>query len=178
MKKTLMAMAAVALLTTVGCGDTATETHSETTSDSMAPSTGAGNTTGTNMETSGDPDPSGTYVDLASGKAVKLKRDSVSHYIVDESTSSPVSYYVNTATSDTFDRSGRVVNNALIKDANNMWSVDESRIKIKTQNDGDVKIKDRNTDTKVKLETNGDGKIKTDSGKIKVKDGEIKEKKN
>jgi len=177
MKKIIVPVAAlVTMFGMVACNSSTESTETAGDSTSMIGPVD-GPTSTESMETYPDPDPSASYVDLKSGKTVKLRRDTASKYIVDETTSSPVSYYVNTATSDTFDRSGRVVNNAL-SNANGEWTVDESRIKVKTQGDGDLKMKDRDGDTKIKMETDGDGKIKTDSSKIKVKDGEIKEKKN
>ena len=177
MKKSIYAVvAAMAMVGFIACNDSASDTSTDTTTNSGTTSEVSGTSTN-DMESYPDPDPAASYVDLKSGKSVKLRRDTTSRYIVDETSSSPVSFYVNPSTNDTFDRSGRVVNNALVN-SNGDWTVDESRIKVKTQSDGDLKMKDRETDTKVKVETDGDGKIKTDSSKIKMKDGEIKVKKN
>ncbi len=171
------AFAAMALLGFVACNDADEKT--ETTVDSSTSST-VTETSGTmtNMEGVVDPNPNTSYVDLSSGTTIKVRRDTITRYIINEETTSPVMYYFDPATNDTFDRSGRVVNNALLKGPDGSWTIDESRIKVKMQDDGDVKMKDKDSDDKVKLETNGDAKIKTDTSKTKIKDGKIKEKKN
>jgi len=88
-------------------------------------------------------------------------------------------YYVNPTTADTFDVQGRVVNNALIKGPDGSYTVDENKIttddgKMKTQGDGDLKMKEG--DVKAKVETDGDMKLKAGDSKEKIKDDTYKSK--
>ncbi len=72
-----------------------------------------------------------TYVDLTTGIQVKVRVDSISRDIIDETTNQPVMFFIDPSTSDTFDRKGRRVNNALIRGNDNSWTVDESKLKLK-----------------------------------------------
>lgn len=173
MKKNLVSF--VGVLSVLGFMACNSNNDSTTTTDSASTTT----ETATTNEASGR-----SYVNLSTGSSVKIKKDSVSGYAVNEETNEPVSYYIDISTNDTFDRSGRIVNNALIKGADGSYTVDESRVKVKTQGDGDVKMKDE--DSKVKLDADGNNtkvktndykmksdeeetKIKSDTGKIKMK---------
>ncbi len=135
-------------------------------------------TTTTTDETVGDNSQmvSKSYVDLYTGSTVKVSKDEATGSYMNTETRSPVEFYFDPETHDTFDTRGRVVNMSISKGTDGKYMVDESKIKF--QGDGDVKMKSADGETKVKLETNGDGKIKNDSMKVKVKDGEIKVKRN
>src|SRR4051812_44750070 len=67
--------------------------------------------------------PSSSYVDLTSGKKVRLRVDTVTKYIVNEVTNQPISYYIDPSTNDTFDRQGRIVNMALRRSTSGGYSV-------------------------------------------------------
>ena len=136
MKKIFLpAVAGLAMLTFASCDSGTTD---ETTTDSVVTET-----TTSSMETSGSTiDMDASYMDLSSGKTFTIARDTVTTYYVNRETREPVLYYVNVATNDTFDRSGRWINGALIKMDDGSFSVDESRLKVKTDEDGDIKIKD------------------------------------
>jgi hypothetical protein len=114
-----------------------------------------------------------SYVNLSTGSSVKIRKDSSTGYAVNEETNEPVYYYIDISTHDTFDRSGRIVNNALTKGTDGSYNVDESRIKVKTQDDGDLKMKDE--DSKVKVDADGNNtKVKSDDYKMKSDEEETK----
>lgn|SRR5690606_14809031 len=109
------------------------------------------------------------YVDLNTGEAVELEKDENSGLMVNAETREPVSLYVDTKTNDTINgRSGEVVNGQITKNGSS-WD-----IKVKTDEDGDWKLKDG--DYKKKVEADGDVKIKDGDTKIKV-DAETGERK-
>lgn len=114
----------------------------------------------------------GTYVDLRTGG--KVRRDEASGRYVDES-GSPVDFYVDVNSRDTFwGTNGQNVNNALIHE-NNTWRVDETRIKV---DEDDVKMEDGNTKTKMEGDEykskSGDTKIKSEGDETKIKSGDTK----
>lgn len=109
------------------------------------------------------------YVDLNTGKAVDLEKDEETGLMVNAETKEPVHIYVDTRTNDTINgRNGEVVNGHLVRNGDS-WDV-----KIKTDDDGDWKMKDG--DYKKKVEADGDVKIKNGDTKIKI-DGETGEQK-
>lgn len=73
--------------------------------------------------------PDNTYVDLTTGRKVKIRVDSISALITDKETGKVVDFIIDPSSKDTFDRKGRRVNNALKKGQNNSWSIDESKIR-------------------------------------------------
>lgn len=75
--------------------------------------------------------PDNTYVDLTTGRKIKIAVDSASRNIIDEGTGRAVLFFIDPSTKDTFDTKGRRVNNALIKGNDNSWNVDEQKIKLK-----------------------------------------------
>lgn len=142
--KILLLGTCVATFCIVACNNgqqTAVTTDSSTTS--------TGTTSGVSNQSATDPtvtttttsttvhlNPSASYVDLRSGKKVKLRVDTVTKYIVNEVTNQPVMYYIDPSTNDTFDRQGRVVNRALIKGSNGDYTVDESLLSAGSNNSG------------------------------------------
>jgi hypothetical protein len=181
MKKVLMPVCAVALLSIVSCNQSST---SETTADSTTTTTtgsstdaGANSTTATSGTTT-TVDENASYVDLKSGKTIKVKRNQQTGKYINSETNEPLMYYINPATADTFDVDGRVVNNALVKGAEG-YTVDETKIstdngKLKVQGDGDIKAKEG--DVKAKIETDGDMKLKSGDSKEKIKGDTYKSK--
>lgn len=196
MKRNFFSILAVsAIFSAVACNTPGTDT----TTDSTTVSTASDNTTsetvaGSSGSAESSFDESASYVDLTSGKTVKLRRDTTSGFIANYETNEPVLFYYNPVTSDTFDRSGRVVNNYLVRDPQGVYRVDEERWKTKVDEDGDAKVKDGD-ETKIKSDGNepetkiktADSKEKVDEnsyksksteGKVKVKDDKVKVKPN
>ncbi|MDB5250449.1 MAG: hypothetical protein JWQ40_4843 [Segetibacter sp.] len=171
------------LLCITACGDGSTTTSTDSTTVTTGSTQAATDAMPASTNINVNLDPSASYVDLKTGKSVKLRVDTVTRYIVDESTNEPVTYYVNPATRDTFDRSGRLVNLALVRSSSGDYSVDETRITVTPGNSSNTISTDTNTtssnagtptgDSKTKIK--GDKfKQKTDTTTIKVKDNKIK----
>lgn len=118
------------------------------------------------------------YVDLETGKHITVVKDSTSGVMVNEETREPVAIYVDTDTKDTiYGKTGEVINNHVIKSEDGKYSyaaADNDPAKVKTEADGDYKIKD--DDYKKKVEKDGDVKIKEGDDKVKI-DAENGEKK-
>ncbi len=72
-----------------------------------------------------------TYVDLETGRKVKLRVDSISRDIIDDATNQLVPFFIDPSTNDTFDTKGRKVNNALIRANDSSWMIDETKLKVK-----------------------------------------------
>lgn len=170
----MAAALAIAILSACNSGDNKNTTDSTTTTTSTAQTGGTTTTTTRQINF----DPSASYVDI-SGKSMKLRVDTVHHYVVEEVTNQPVTFYINPATHDTFDQSGRVVTGALVKGDNGQYSVDESRI---TSTGDDMSTGTTTTQSSTTPTTDMSDvdkmkmKSKTDSGttKVKVKDDKIK----
>ena len=150
-------------------------TTTETTSDSVVSTETAGTSDGATMG-SASVDLNASYMDLQTGKTFSIDREATTNSYVNKETRQPVLYYVNVATNDTFDRSGRWVNGALIKMDDGNYSIDEARLKTKTDEDGDVKMKDGD-DTKIKIDGDeAEAKMKTDGSKEKLDGNKYKKK--
>jgi hypothetical protein len=165
----------VALLTFASC-NSGTESETTTSTDSMATSGTEATTATTDEATSASAtvDLNASYMDLKSGKTFSIDRDATTNRYVNKETREPVLYYVNVATNDTFDQSGRWVNGALVRTSGGEYSVDDSRLRTKIDEDGDIKVKDGD-DTKLKMDGNeAEAKLKTDGSKEKMKDGKYK----
>ena len=114
-----------------------------------------------------------SFVNLKTGKPVKLRYDTVYHYYVDvETNKEPDYYYYDPAAHDTFDYLGRTLNNALIMD-NGDYRIDETRIVhdtvmvtaptttdtttiSTTTNNANTKTKTKEKDDKTKTKTKTD----------------------
>jgi hypothetical protein len=143
--------------------------------------------------------PDADYIDLTSGKTIRVEKDEETGFMVNAETKKPVYLYVNPATKDTFyGRTGKKVNKYItVRDNGNYYYDDDDYVykngdyKLKTDDgdikekdgdykkktdDGDVKIKDG--DYKVKTDKDGDKKIKSGDTKIKVDDGKVSVKKD
>jgi hypothetical protein len=180
----------LALFTIAACnnGENTSATDSTTVSTGTTEAGTTSTSTTSGRSTTFQVDPSASYVDLRTGKSVKLKVDTVTKYVVDEVTNQPIMYFINPATNDTFDRSGRVVSHALVRGTNGDYTVDESRLTTSNSDNsgtnmssGDTTTSDNsasggttgNTKTKIKDDK---FKQKTDTSVLKVKDGKIKAK--
>jgi len=165
-----MAMAAMAI---TSCKD---DDSTTTTTDTVATvTTPSGSTRRVVLsETDG-------YIDLKTGKTIRIHRDTVQDIYVTEDLA-PLDIYVNTTTRDTFWGPEAIfVNNALIRDDAGMYTVDEMRVeqngdgyKAKTE-DGELKVKDNENELKMK---DGDAKVKSNENEYKYKDGDTKIKSN
>jgi hypothetical protein len=103
------------------------------------------------------------YVDLNTGKTLKLEKDE-SGVMVNAETKRPVTIYVDTKTNDTiYGKTGNVINGHVVK-SGELWVYDAD---VKTDDDGEYKVKGE--DYKVKVEKDGD---------VKIKDGDMKSKKD
>jgi hypothetical protein len=118
------------------------------------------------------------YVDLETGKHITVVKDSTNGIMINKETREPVAIYVDTDTKDTiYGKTGEVINNRVIKTEDGKYSyaaADNDPAKVKTEEDGDYKIKD--DEYKKKVEKDGDVKIKEGDDKIKVdaENGETK----
>ncbi|HEX7366907.1 MAG TPA: hypothetical protein VF273_07420 [Pelobium sp.] len=106
------------------------------------------------------------YKNLQTGEKVYIIK-SASGKAIDSISGEPVEFYVNLETKDTiYGETGAVVNNKVLKTADGVYKLDESKFKSDVE-----KLLESGEDVKVK--TDGDDmKIKTDDKKIKVEDGE------
>lgn len=171
MKKIFKISGTIAIAALMACNS---NTKTEASNDSTA-----ADTTMT-AETSSAAVVPGTYVDLSTGKEVQVVADPQTGYAINSETRTPLEFYVNTSTGDTLYRTGIIVNDAIVKNGST-WEFNEDMIerngdsiKIKTNDDGDTKVKNKTTDTKVKTEADGDAKIKTPDSKTKInEDGEV-----
>jgi hypothetical protein len=115
------------------------------------------------------------YEDLATGEKVYIIKDSKTGMAMDSVTQKPVMYYVDLDTKDTISgKTGNVVNNEIVKDADGNYEMVKTKSNLHQQID-EMKSEDG---VKIKQGKNGDYKIKTDYKKIKIEDGkfEIKHK--
>lgn len=182
MKKQLFLMGSAAMLLFAACNNSSSGTAS--TSDTAAKTSATTTSPGTmgrqiaNFE-------SRSFMDVKTGKPVKLKYDTVNHYYIDVTTNQqPDYYYFDPASHDTFDYYGRRLNNALIME-NGDYRIDESRLtddnnsSTTTTTDtgtmstngttgtgGNMKIKQKDDMYK---EKSGDSKLKVTDDKVKVK---------
>jgi hypothetical protein len=132
------------------------------------------------------------YIDLNTGKAVNLEKDSESGLMVNAETGKPVELYVDTRTNDTiYGKTGKVINGSVRKSGGGTYTyvqtsegtysakgdAEDGDVKVKAE-DGEYKIK--SGDYKKKVEKDGDIKIKDGDTKIKIdgKTGERKVKKD
>jgi hypothetical protein len=170
-------------MTACNSGSTTTTTDSTTVAVDTSQQSSSSTVSGSS-NTAVHFDPSASYVDLKTGKPVKLRVDTVTHYIVEEVTNQPVMFYINPATNDTFDRTGRIVNRALTRGSNGDYTVDESRITVSSDDNSSTSTTDTaNTTADETTTATGSSKTKikedklkqkTDNSKVKVKDDKVK----
>ena len=80
------------------------------------------------------------YYDLTTNRPIDVMEDSNTHQYVDVSTQTPLTVYYDANSTDTFDNTGRIINNAIIY-KNGQYSVDESKLRsttdsLRIKNDG------------------------------------------
>ena len=108
------------------------------------------------------------YIDLETGKHIAIVKDSTNGAMVNADSREPVVIYVDTQTGDTiYWKTGKIINNHVIKTEDGKYKYVSTDTKIETNEDGDYKKK---------VEADGDVKIKDGDTKIKI-DGENGEKK-
>lgn len=168
MKNTWKVFAACfAMVSFIACDNSET---AETTTDSM--NVESTTDASTSMTTSGSTVTPGKYIDLSSGKEVQIDRDASTGRWVDVTTRTPVEYYISIDTRDTFDAQGRNVSNALDRSSDGKFMVNEERLRVKMDDDGDMKIKDGD-ETKMKYDKSSDElKYKDDTSKQKSSGGQ------
>jgi hypothetical protein len=167
-----MALAAITIAGSCKDDDATTTTTDTVTTTSVTPS---GSTRRVVLSESDG------YIDLRTGKAIRIRRDTIQNVYTREDLT-PLDIYVNTTTMDTFWGPEAVpVNNALIRDEAGMYTVDELRVeqngdgyKAKTD-DGEFKVKENENELKMK---DGDAKVKSNENEYKYKDGSVKVKSN
>ncbi len=114
--------------------------------------------------------PDAEYIDLTSGKTIRVEKDNETGFMVNAETKKPVYLYVNQSARDTFyGRTGKKINNHVIH-ADDDYRYDDDDYVYKN---GDYKVKEDDEDIKIK---DGDYKKKTDDGDVKIKDGDYKKK--
>lgn len=111
------------------------------------------------------------YVDLNTGRGIKLEKDPQTGLMVNTETKKPVNIYVDTKTHDTiYGPSGKVINGSIVRISDGTYVYEQDGIKNengedsykrKVEKDGDVKIKDGDTKVKIDGET-GKKTIKKD----------------
>ncbi|GEO12243.1 hypothetical protein [Segetibacter aerophilus] len=174
MKKKFLALGTMCFLVAmVACNNG----ESTTTTDSTTVSTGSSQTSNDEVAASQNIrvqlDPSVSYVDLKTGKPVKLRVDTVTRYIVNEVSNEPVTYYINPATSDTFDARGRLVNRALVRSSDGDYTIDETRLTLTEDDNSNMTSTDTTTNT---ANTSADGTTTMGNSKTKIKDNKFKQK--
>jgi hypothetical protein len=107
------------------------------------------------------------YIDLNTGKTIKLEKDE-SGDMINAKTREPVYIYVDTRTHDTiYGKNGKIINGHVIRTGDSSYSYDAD---VKTGGEA------KNGDYKIKVEEDGDIKIKNGDSKTKI-DGKTGEKK-
>jgi hypothetical protein len=123
------------------------------------------------LATSCNSGPAPEYIDLTSGKTVRIEKDKETGFMVNAETGKPVYLYVDPAKEDTFyGRTGKKVNKKIIHTEDGVYKFDDEDYFYKN---GDYKLKTDDGDIK---EKDGDYKKKTGDGDVKIKDGDYKKK--
>ncbi len=113
------------------------------------------------------------YIDLKTGKKIRLRVDTVTQFVLNEVTKEPIVFYIDPATNDTFDARGRLVNKALIRNTDGDYTINESMLMpqetVLEDTIADLgKSKEKIKDDKYKFkDENIKVKIKEDKTKIK-----------
>ena len=172
MKKQLFILGSAIIFGFAACNDTSTTTPAPVTSpgDTTIQKTTTTTTTSTTTVHPIANFEHRTFMNVKTGKPVKLRVDTIHHYYVDEvSNQQPDYYYFDPVAHDTFDYRGRLLNNALIFN-NGMYSIDESKVQ---DNSGTT---DMGTNDNSGTTTTDNGKTPSGNTKIKQKDDMYKEK--
>jgi hypothetical protein len=110
------------------------------------------------------------YYDLNKGEDISLVKDDKTGLMVNAETKKPVYIYVNEETNDTiYGPTGKVINGEVVFEDGKYKYED---LKVKADEDGDLKIKDG--DYKRKEDADGDSKVK-EGDKTRKEDGETGE---
>jgi hypothetical protein len=116
------------------------------------------------------------YVDLNTGEALMLEKDSTTGLLVNKATGKTVEMYVDTEKKDTiYGRTGKVVNGKVVKRENGKYvylTTTDGNAEATNFSSGDDKVKQTNDEIKIK---NGDYKKEIEKdGDITIKDGDTK----
>jgi hypothetical protein len=115
----------------------------------------------------------GRYIDLRTGKTVRMEKDPQTGLWVDATTKQPVYIYVDSKNGDTiYGKTGVVINGHVRRGSDNIYwydadmkdngyEVKNDNYKVEVEKDGDVKIKDGDKKTKIDGKT-GEKKTKND----------------
>jgi len=104
----------------------------------------------------------GAYIDLRTGKAIKVERDPVTGSWINADTKENVYMYVDRKTGDTiYAKNGEVINGHIVLQGDEYWYDQdlEKKYSVKQESFKEVKIKKGNV--KIKIE-NGEKKVKYD----------------
>jgi len=111
----------------------------------------------------------GAYIDLRSGKSIKVEKDPVTGSWINADTKESVYIYVDRKNNDTiYAKTGEVINGHIVREGDVYWydqdlereyNVKSGDYKKKVEKDGDIKIKNGNV--KIKIE-DGERKVKYD----------------
>ncbi|HEV8081837.1 MAG: hypothetical protein H0W12_07305 [Chitinophagaceae bacterium] len=180
MKKQFLFLSATVLIGLSACNDDGKTTDTTTTATNPGDTT-IKTTTTTTTTMSVHPIANfehRTFMNIKTGKPVKLRIDTVNHYYVDVVTNKePDYYYFDPATHDTFDYMGRVLNNAIMMN-NGSYTVDETRLMPQDNMQTpapetkmtDNKMTDNGKSGNLKIKQTDDKyKKKTDSSKLIIK---------
>lgn len=196
MTKTAFSLLAATALLWAGCSTTTTEEGGDAdTVTVMNEGEGAATSTTTTTTTTvaTQLSESDSYVDLSTGKPIRIRMNESGLYTGDLG---DLRLYVNTTTGDTFYGGEAYRVNGHLMRSGDTWDVDQTWLstqsagmnndptKVRVEEDGDYKMKYKEGDIKEKLKVDGDGKdmkykykddeadakIKMTEDQIKVKD--------
>ena len=111
------------------------------------------------------------YIDLKSGKKIRLRVDTITQFIVNEITKEPIVFYIDPSTNDTFDVRGRLVSKALIRSTEGGYTINESMLMPEETVMEDTIAGMGNSKEKIKDDKY---KYKDENTKVKIKDDKTK----
>ncbi len=177
MKKLVYSVLGIfAIVSFVSCSTSANESQTTDTT-SVVPATTTTTTTSTantqrpvvNIKANTD------YIDLKTGKKIRLHVDTITQFIVNEVTKEPIVFYIDPSNNDTFDTKGRLVNRALIRSSDGDYTLNESMLMQKEVPMEDTIASMGNSKEKIKDDKY---KYKDENIKVKIKDDKTKIKNN
>lgn len=183
--KLQLALCSLLALSLASCENDTTTTATTTSDTSTAIATGADpnmittTTTTTTTRPAFQPQPNVQYLDVRTKKMIKVRVDTVHHYIVNTETNQPVDFIVQPGSTDTFYGRNMQMANGYINYSD--WTYDEARASSSMSGSSDMntsgsmstsgsdvdKMKSNNNETKVKY---------NDGSKVKMNDNEVKAK--
>lgn len=173
MKKVIYALFGIfSVFSFISCSNSANESQITDTT-TLTPSTTT--TTTTSENTVKRPvikiNSSTDYIDLKTGKKIRLRVDTITQFIVNEVTKEPVVFYIDPSTNDTFDTKGRLVNKALNRSTDGEYTINESMLMPQETAMEDTIADMGNSKEKIKDDKY---KYKDDNIKVKMKEDKTK----